>query len=231
MFSNDMWLNRLLKTAGQFAGPLALLGLLGVLQPQTAAALGNAPGNICARIVGFVGDVEVNTVRFSETGRSLERAWTNAKDIPNQELLLHDRIRTRKGRIRIEFADEMTVDGRTSGPSVFNIGEYSEIALTEFNVDIVRPKERNSVIDLIRGAIRNFMGHGSYTVRAASVACAIRGGAATNFTMTHDPEEGYVNVSVAEGQVNLSSPEDARVVKAGQSAAMVHGKFLEQPLP
>ena len=208
-----------------------VFALVGVaLSTSTAAALGNAPGNICARIAGLIGDVEVHTQRVSETGRSLGRAWTNAKDV--QELLLHDRIRTRKGRIRIEFADEFTIRGKTSGPSVFNIGEYSEIALTEFNVDIVRLKERNSVIDLIRGTIRNFFkGFGAeagYTVRAGVALCGTRG---TEFTMTHDPEAGYVNVSVAEGQVNLSSPEDARVVKAGQSAAMVHGKFLDQPLP
>ena len=225
--------------------------LLGIaLLTPTAAALGTAPGQICARIAGLLGDVEVYQISDPETRRALssgpasqgtdaasldtrsERAWVKAEH--GQDLLLGDHIRTRKGRVRIELTDGVEgEDGRVGGPSAFSLGKHTETALKEFSVAFDNPLERKSLIDLVRGTIDAYIKQDydriQRFVTGAGISMAVIRG--TEFTMTHDPEAGNVNLSVAEGQVVLSSPEDARLVKAGQSAAMVNGKFLEQPLP
>lgn len=206
---------------------LCYLSIVISMLPNSALALGTAPGDIAAYIVGLRGEVEVNVVQRSEDGRSLGRKWIPAKR--GYALRLKDSIRTGRGRVRFQFTDRN--EPANSGPSIFNLGDNTEVHLADYSVKFDHGyTEGQALLDLIRGTIRNFIkGWGSdsgFSVRAGVAVCGVRG---TDFTVFYEPHEEAVEVQVHEGKVVLTGPGGSRLIKTGQRALMVNGAFPEKP--
>jgi len=196
-------------------------------------ALGTAPSDAVATINDLLGEVEVFYPSLPESEKDPEWDWVNkerwvkAKNF--QTVSVQQSIRTYKGRARLVFHDFRDKPPPPSGPSIFNIGENTEIAISKFETDIER-FERKGVIDLIRGTISAFIrgwGQNSdFSVRAGVAVCGIRG---TKVTLHYEPEKGRLLVEVQEGKVVITSPYGSRIVKQGQSTMFIHGKFSGGP--
>lgn len=225
---------------------LAAVVLL-TLRPAAAVALGNAPGQICAHITKASGSVEVYQFDDEELLQALKRrsvlrsteahvwqatrTWRPAER--GQALFVGDQVRTHNtGFVTIRFADGDPTNRLRS--SSVSLGNNAHVGIKEFEVyfDAMRHVGAKGALELffggIRALLRSFGENSSYTVEGAHTLCSTRG---AEFNMTHDPEQGYVNVAVQQGDVTLASAQDARTVKAGQAAAMLRGKFADPPLP
>ena len=202
------------------------LSLLMFLLPARAAALGSAHGEIAAIIVELSGDVDIFVVQ-KLTPRTLGRKWIPAEK--GNPLHLMDRIRTRQGRVRIEFTDRD--EARDIGPTIVNILDNSEVGIDDYNIDYEDPSNSGGLLNLLRGTIRNFLrgwGNGSgFSVRASGAVCSLRG--TGEFEIRHDPEGQTVNVKVNSGEVVLTGPGGSRLIRAGENATMIRGALLEKP--
>jgi hypothetical protein len=201
-------------------------------------AWGTAPGNIVAYVVGLQGEVEIlypvvpKSERDPEWGNKWGWVKVETNMIGRVSLTLRQSIRTHKGaRVRIRFTDTVLKPPPPSGPSVFNLGENTEVAMTQFKGAPDQYK-RKGVIDLIRGTIKAFIrgwGQNSdFSVRAGVAVCGIRG---TDLTLHYDPGSGLLHVEVQEGKVVITSPYGSRIVpdRNSNSAAFIHGKFQGGP--
>ena len=207
------------------AAAVSAVLLWGPISPPSAMALGTAPGDIVAHVVGIIGEVELYQEHLSEEGKSLGRKWVKATK--GRAIFLKDYVRTGKGRVRIQFTDRD--DQANSGPSVFNVGEDSEIALESFDVKF-ELKRRTGVIELIKGAIRGFIKGWSLesglSVRAGVAVCGIRG---TELTLEYDPAVERFTTTVHEGSVVVAGPGGSWIVDAGKSLELVAGRLPGAP--
>ncbi len=203
------------------------LWLVGLLFPTPVGGLGSAPGDIAAKIIHLSGEVEIFVVQRSESGRSLGRKWIPAK--AGDALHLKDHIRTRQGRARIEFTDGDEAKG--FDPTTTHILENTEARLWDFSINYENRSHSFLVIDLLRGAIRNFLqgwGENSgFSVRAGVAVCSLRG--IGEFEIHYDPSQEMVKVTAHKGQVVLTGPGGSRLMKAGEGVLMIGGAFPENP--
>ena len=176
--------------------------------------------------IGIVGKVEVFQEIQSPSGQSLDRKWRPGEE--GQALRLQDQVKTDiNGRARIKFADSHE-GPPPSGPSVFNVGSNTIIAISQFGINFDKPiPAARGIIDLIRGTIRNFIrgttGQNSdFSVRAGVSVCSLRDAEAQ---VEYDPKSGRLLVHVHKGKVSINSSYGARLVKQGESAMFIDGKF------
>jgi len=188
-------------------------------------ALGTAPGDVAAHLVGLSvgGRVEVFQEVASSSGRSLGRKWLPAEK--GQALKIQDQVKTYPGaRARLQFTDQ-TEGPPPSGPSIFNIGGDTVIAISEFKYRFDEPIPARGIIDLIRGKIRHFirgLGQNSdFSVRAGVSVCRLRDAEAE---VEYDPDSGRLLVQAHKGKVVVTSPYVSRIVKQGKSAMFIDGK-------
>ncbi|MGP0594630.1 FecR family protein [Nitrospira sp. T9] len=201
-----------------------------VIPPKFARALGNAPGDIAAYLVGLRGkvDVFVKKIEIDEDGKRKEtgvRQWIPARK--GYALHLDARVRTGRGRVALEFTDRD--EAYDLGPSVFNLGDNTEVEISDFHVNWDR-FERDGCLDLIRGKIEGFIkgwgGQSGFCVRCGVAVIGVRG---TEFTVDYDPSLEIVTVQVTEGEVVLTGPGGSRLIKTGENATMIGGAFPAKP--
>ncbi len=195
-------------SAGRGLSPI--MQLLGI---APAHAIGTAPGEIAAYVRG-----ETGLVCMKRRGGN---SWNRIR--LGQPIEVGDTVRTGKdGRLRFEFADR---DEETNaGPSVMNLAPETELVMEGFFVterEMDRDKRRREgLISLIKGEIRAFMkgwsANSSVNVRAGVTICGTRG---TEFVLSHAPATGQVDLKVADGKVEFSTPQGKTLVGAGQMAS------------
>lgn len=198
-----------------------LAALLGI---GTANAIGTAPGEIAAYARGVYGVACVQRRATRDWARLALGGFVNVGDT----------VRTgADGRIRLEFTDRDEV--ANAGPSVMNLAPGTELVIERFSINLRdserEQRRREGVLSLIRGEIRAFMkGWGSSSsvnVRAGVTLCGIRG---TDFALRHEPDSGQVELKVAEGKVELSTPAGKALVGAGQMAG-ARGRMIGRVSP
>lgn len=174
-------------------------------------------------LVSVFGDVDV----FRENG------WEAAR----QGMLLYQdsEIRTGStGRARIELNDRVEEGNR--GPTVINVGSYSQIRMEKFEVSFTDPPERTGVLDMIRGTIRVFTKNwglrSAFSVRTGTSLCGIRG---TDVIIDYRPRSGILSYALNHGVVEISTPAspDPIVLEPGHrlliddGAVAQHGEMWE----
>ncbi len=206
----------------------AVIALLGFSFPDASLAIGSAPGDVAAYITEVRGDAEIFVTQRSESGRSLGRRWIKAS--VGFALLLKDRIRTGNGEIIFEFTDHDESCADCPGPSRFELGPNSEVGLDEYEVDFENPGNSSGLLNLIRGAIRNYIkgwGGSSFSVRASGLVARLGDG---EYHLEYEPETDRMHLYVRRGEAVLTGPGGSRIVKEGQSATMIRGHLQSKPL-
>jgi hypothetical protein len=206
---------------------IALAAFLLLALSAPVVAIGSEEGDVAAFVIGLRGEVEVFVAPPAKPGQSPGREWVRAE--VGHVLRLQDRVRTRRGRVRIEFTDNWKGD-LDSHPSIFILGDDTELAIEEFDIDYELGGNSRVVLDQIRGWLQSFIrGHGGqsgFSIRAGVAVIGVRG---TELTTTYQPEGEVVHVEVVEGEVVLTGPGGSRLIRAGESATMVDGALPAGP--
>jgi hypothetical protein len=133
------------------------------------------------------------------------------------------------GRLRIQMNDRDDV--RNAGPSTIHISRDSVLCFGKFDVnyDQDRTYSRETLIDLITGAIRVFFkGWGrnsSVSIKTGVTLCGMRG---SDVYILHKPEDDFVGVMVLEGHVDVTSEVTGETVSLSdhQSGFIVEGDLV-----
>ncbi len=144
----------------------------------------------------------------------------------NYGLRLRDEIRTGpRGRVRFVLNDHyVDSSGRESGPTIINMNSNTHIKMERYAVSFNDPKKSESVLGLVKGALRaftrNFGINHSVRVGGGNVTGGIRG---TEASFEYDPNTDVFNMHVDHGDAFIEhngqeisvAPKTSRTVAFG----------------
>ncbi|NNL86118.1 MAG: hypothetical protein HKP27_10720, partial [Myxococcales bacterium] len=145
------------------------------------------------------------------------------------KLYLFDRVEVADGQAVVEFHDRDEQSG--AGPSIVHLGRDSSIHVPRYKVgEAEGGKAREVWMVIVRGianvSVSGWAKNSMFTLEAGGTVIQVRG---TEFSVQYKPENDWLQVVVREGEVVVTSPHDALIIRKGEDVIFKGGKPVGGP--